>query len=184
MNLEIQFSCEFQNYQLCNSSKLSIDKKQGKSEGFDSCDGPSDPTQIGSKSSIFSPCDHDILWTTSENIRAPLLYFVKRCATLQSHRWIQIEVTLWKHSIRVKIGDFLSHVTFKFDGWLWKTIRHPFSTTPSFVHHFKAIGELKLGWQFGSGQFGSKLVTLKFDGRPWKTTGNLFYAAASLCIIS
>ena len=29
--------------------------KQGKSEGFDSCDRPSNPTQIGFKSSIFQP---------------------------------------------------------------------------------------------------------------------------------
>ena len=30
-------------------------KKQGKSEGFDSCDRPSNLTQIGFKSSIFQP---------------------------------------------------------------------------------------------------------------------------------
>ena len=34
----------------------------------------------------------------------------------------------WGHnrSIRVKIGDFVSCVTQKFDGWLWKTLRHLF----------------------------------------------------------
>ena len=38
-----------------------IDKdKQGKSEGFDSCDWPSNLTQIGFKSSIFQPCDLEI----------------------------------------------------------------------------------------------------------------------------
>ena len=55
-----------------------------------------------------------------------------------------------------KIGDFLSCVTLKFDGWPWKTIGHLFYTTPSFVHHFKSIGEFKLGLQSGNAQFGSK----------------------------
>ena len=34
--------------------------KQDKSEGFDSCDRPSNLTQIGFKSSIFQPCDLEI----------------------------------------------------------------------------------------------------------------------------
>ena len=40
--------------------------KQGKSEGFDSCDRPSNLTQIGLKSLIFRPCDLEILWMTPE----------------------------------------------------------------------------------------------------------------------
>ena len=77
---------------------------------------------------------------TLENNRAPLLYYSKLCASFQIHRWIETEVTLQKHSIRVKNGDFfLSCVTLKFDGWPWKTIGHLFYTTPSFVHHFKSI---------------------------------------------
>ena len=38
-----------------NLSKPAIDNKQGKSEGFDSCNRPSNLTQIGFKSSIFQP---------------------------------------------------------------------------------------------------------------------------------
>ena len=38
--------------------------KQGKSEGFDSCDRPSNLTQIGFKASIFRPCDLEIWWMT------------------------------------------------------------------------------------------------------------------------
>ena len=34
----------------------------------------------------------------------------------------------------MKIRDFLSCVTLKFDGWPWKTIGNPFYTTSSFVH--------------------------------------------------
>ena len=93
---------------------------------------------------FFSPCDLEIWCMTSKNIRAPLLYYIKLCVSFQIHRWIQTEVTLRKRSIRVEIGDFLSLVTLKFDGWPWKTIGHLFYSTSSFVHHFGAIGVLKL----------------------------------------
>ena len=122
---------------------------------------------------------------TLENNRAPLLYYIKLCASFQIHRWIQTEVTVRKRSIWVKIGDFLSCVTLKFDGWPWNTIGHLFYTTPSFVLHFKYISEFKLELQSENPQFGSKSaffisrVTLKFDGWPWKTIGHLFYAASS-----
>ena len=105
---------------------------------------------------FFSPCDLEIWWMTLENNRAPLLYYIKLCASFQIHQWIDTEVTVRKHSIRVKIGDFLSCVTLKFHGWPWKTIGHLFYTTPSFVHHFKSIGEFKLELQSGNAQFGSK----------------------------
>ena len=86
-----------------------------------------------------------------------------------------------------KIGDVLSRVTLKFDGWPWKTIGHLFFAVSSFVQHFIAIGEFKLELQSGNAQFGSNstifitmcLVTLKFDGWPWKTIGHLFNAASS-----
>ena len=69
---------------------------------------------------------------TSKNNRAPLLYYIKLCASFQIHRWIQTEVTVRKRSIRVKIGNFLSRVTFKFDGWPWKTMGQLFYTTSRF----------------------------------------------------
>ena len=65
---------------------------------------------------FFSLCDLEIWWMTLENNRAALLYYTKLCASFQIHRWIETEVTVQKHSIRVKIGDFLSCVTLKFDG--------------------------------------------------------------------
>ena len=86
----------------------------------------------------------EIWWMTLANIRAPLLYYTKLCASFQIHRWIQLGVTVRKHSIWVKIGDFLSRVTLKFDGWPWKTIGHLFYVASSFVHHFTAIRECKL----------------------------------------
>ena len=111
-------------------------------------------------------------WPWKTINRAPLLCNIKLFASFQSHQWIQTGVTVRKRSILVKIGNFLSRVTLKFDGWPWKTIGHLFYATSSFVHLFVAIGELKLKLQSGKAQFGSKStiflgrVTLKFDGWP------------------
>ena len=111
-----------------------LHQKQSKSEGFDSCDRPSNLTL----------------------------------------NWNQII-------------DFFAHVTLKFDGWpkKKKKIGHLFHTASSFVHHFKAISELKLELQSGNTQYGSKSrnflsrVTLQFDIWLWKTIGHLFYATSS-----
>ena len=61
-----------------------------------------------------------------------------------------------KRPIWVKIGDVLSRVTLKFDGWPWKTIGHLSFAVSSFVQHFIAICEFKLELPFGNAQFGSK----------------------------
>ena len=105
---------------------------------------------------FFSPCDLEIWWVTLKNNSAPLLYYIKLCASFQTHWWIQTAVTVQKRSIWFKIGDFLSCVTLKFDGWPWQTIGHLFYVTSSFVNHFKAISEFKLEWQSGNAQFRSK----------------------------
>ena len=127
--------------------------EQGKFEGFESCDRPSNLTQIGFKSSIFQPCDLEIWLKTSKNYRAPLLYYIKLCASSQTPRWIRTAVAVRKRSIRVKIGNFLPRMTLKFIGWAWKTIGILFYVILSFVHHFKAIGEFKLKLQSGNAQF-------------------------------
>ena len=121
---------------------------------------------------FFVPCDLEIWWMTLENNRAPLLYYIKLCLSFQIHWWIETEVTVRKRSIRVKIGDFLSCVTLKFDGWPWKTIGHLFYTTSSFVYHFKSIGEIKLELQSGNAQFGSKSTIFRAV-RPWNLTDDL-----------
>ena len=117
--------------------------------------------QVGSKSVIFVICDLEIWWMTMENNRAPLLCYIKLCASFQIHRWIETEVTVRKPSIWVKICDFLSLVTLKFDGWPWKTIGHLFYTTSSFVHHLCIMWiqtwvTVRLSWVMTS-------VTLTFD---------------------
>ena len=211
-----------------------LKKNQGKSEGFHSCDRPSN-LKLDSNQRFFSPCDHEIWWMTSknnrvlllsyvklcasfqvhwwippgvtvqkftlnlgrnwryfilcdlkilwmtlENNRAILLYHIKLCAPFQSHRWSQSWVTVRKHSIRVKIGNFLSHVTLKFDGWPWKNNRAPlhfsFKLCASFHSHWwiqTGVTVRKRSIWFKIGIFFR--VTLKFDEWPKKTIGYLFY---------
>ena len=128
--------------------------------------------QIWVKSDFFVQWDLEIWQMTLKNYRAPLLLYVKRCASFQSHLWIQTWVTVRKHPIQVKIGKFLSCVTLKFDRWPWKTIGHLFYAALSFVHHFIAISNLKLGLQSGNAKFGSKSMIF-CPVWPWNFTDDL-----------
>ena len=130
-------------------------KEQGKSEGFDSCDRPSN-LKLDSNCHFFRPCDLEIWWMTLENNMAPFLCYFKGCAAFRSHWWIQTGVRVRKRLIWVKFDDFFSCVTLKFDRRPWKNNRAPFYATSSFVHHFVAIGDFKLKLQSGNAQFGSK----------------------------
>ena len=67
----------------------------------------------------------------------------------------------WSYSPKMlnfgyKNGIFMSHLTLKFDGWPWKTIRHPFCATLRLVPHFVGMSQFKLELQVGSTQFDSK----------------------------
>ena len=131
---------------------------------------------------FFVPCELEIWWMTLENIRASLRYYTKLCASFHIHRWSQTWVTVRKRSIRVKIGDFLSRMPLKFDEWLWKTTRHLFYTTLSFVHHFKAMGEFKLQLQSGNAQFGSKSAFfVPCDLQMWRITLKIKRAPLLCC---
>ena len=97
-----------------------------------------------------------------------LLCYFKLCVSFHNHQWIQTRVTVRKHPIWVKIGDFQSSVTAEFDR---RSIGHPFHATLSFVHHFVAICKSKLELQSGNAKIGTKFaltsVTLDFDLWPW-----------------
>ena len=110
---------------------------------------------------FFEPCDLAVWRMTLKNNRAPLLCFFKLCASFCSHWWIQSGVKVRKRLIWVKIENFVSRVTLQFDGWSWQTIGHLFHATSSFVHHFVAIGEFKLGLQSGNAQIGSNLTIFR-----------------------
>ena len=77
-----------------------------------------------------------------------------------------------KRPIWVKIGDVLSRVTLKFDGWPWKTIGHLSFAVWSFVQHFIAIGEFKLELLTGNAQFGSNSTIFRAVW-PWNLTHDL-----------
>ena len=68
----------------------------------------------------------------AKNNRAPLLCYFKLCAAFRSHWWIQTGVTVQKRPIWVKIDNFFSRVTLKFDGWPWKTMG-------TSLNHYQAI---------------------------------------------
>ena len=144
----------------------------------------------GQNRRFFAPCDLEIQWMTLKNNRDHLLWYIKLCASFQSHRWIQTKVTVRKRSIRAKMGDFLSRVTFKFDGWPWKTIGHLFYVTSNFMRHLITIGEFKLNLQSGNAQFGSKSMifcpvwprNLTNDLEKQQGTSSMLLLA--LCIIS
>ena len=74
-------------------------------------------TKFESKWEIFFPCDIKIWQMTLKNNRALLLCNFKLCVLFHSHLSIQNGVTVRKSQIWIKIGDFLSRVTLKFDGW-------------------------------------------------------------------
>ena len=107
--------------------------------------------KFGSKSAIFCPVWPWNFTDGLEKNRSPLLCYFKLCASFHSHLWIKNWVTVRKCSIRARIGDFLSRVTLKFDGWPWITIGHLFYAISSCVHHFIAIRESKLELQSGNG---------------------------------
>ena len=88
--------------------------------------------ELDSNCRFFGQCDLETQWMTSKNNRAPLLYYVKHCASFQS-----LELQSGKAQFGSKLVIFLSCVTSKFDGWPWKTIGHLFYTMSSFVHLFK-----------------------------------------------
>ena len=67
--------------------KLRDDLEQGKSEGFDSCDPPSN-LKLDSNRQFFRPCHLEIWWMNLQNNRAPLLCYFKLCASFRSHWWI------------------------------------------------------------------------------------------------
>ena len=127
---------------------------------------------LGQIRQFLEPCDLEIWQMTFKNNRAPLLCYFKLCASFRSHWWIQPGVRVRKRPISVKIDDFFSRVTLKFDGWPSKTIGHLFYATSSFVQHFVPIGEFKLELQSGNGQCGSNL-TIFSAVWPWTLTDDL-----------
>ena len=95
---------------------------------------------------------------TFKNNRAPLLCYIKLCATFRSHWWIQTGVTVQKRPICVKCDDFESRVTLKFDGWPWETIGH----SPK---HYQAICIISSSYMNSNCSYSPETVKLGCDLR-------------------
>ena len=124
--------------------------------------------KLNSNHGWFGPYDLETWPMTLKNNSAPLLCYVKLCATSQSHRWIQTGVTVWKHPIRVKIGNFF--VPYDLEIW-WMTLtnkRAPLlcriKLCASFLcHMWIQTGVMVQKWL----NYVSTCVTLTFDLWPW-----------------
>ena len=110
-----------------------------------------DPVKSGQNWQLLILCDLEIWWMTLKNNRN-LFYatpsFVHHLTTIGSFK---LDLQSGNAQFWVKIGDFWSRVTLKFDRWPLKTIAHLFYATSSFVNHFITICEFKLELQSGNG---------------------------------
>ena len=141
---------------------------------------------LGQNQWFFVPWDREIWWRTLKNNRAPLLYYIKLCASYQSHVWIQTGVTVRKRRIWVKIADFF--VPCDLEIW-WMTLKNnraPLLGCSKLCASFHSHQWIQTGVTVRKWPIWVKFedffvppVTLKFDGWPWKTIGHLFYATSS-----
>ena len=133
------------------SIKTCVMSQQGKFEGFDSWKRPSNLIQIVD----FSACvtlKFDGWLTKKQNyvkLSASFKIFQRNWNWSCSPEMLNLGWNWWNFVLcDVQIWWMT--------GWPWKTIEHLFYTTLSFVHHFKAMGEIKLELQSSNAQFGSK----------------------------
>ena len=120
--------------------------------------------QFGSKLVIFCSMWPWNLMDDLENNRAPLLYYIKLCASFHSHQWIQTGVIVQKRSIRVKIGN-----CFPFDLEIWQLTSNN-TNLRDFIAVTSLVISNKIQIDF------SARVTLKFDRWPQeKIRSYLFY---------
>ena len=116
---------------------------------------------LGQNQQFFVLCDLQIWWMTHRS--PPMSSFVLHITAIDEFK---LEFQSGNAKLGSKSAIFLSHVTMKFNGWPWKTIRHFFYTMLRFVHHLNAISAFKLKLQWGNFQFWSKLVNF-FPVWPW-----------------
>ena len=145
-------------------------KEHGKSEGFDCCDRPSNLTQIGFKSFIFSALMIQKLDGCPQNNRALLLGCINPCALFQSHQWIQTGVTVWKQPIWSKPMIACP---------VWPlNLTHDLENKAN-LRNLIAATRLVILYKLDSNHWFFSHVTLKFDWWPRKIIGHLFYITSS-----
>ena len=120
-----------------------------------------------------------------ENNGAPLLCYFKLGVSFHSHWSIQTGVTVWKHSILVKIYDFF--VPCDLEIW-WMTLKNnraPLLFYFKLCTRYHSHRSIQVGVTVQRRPNWVKIsdflscVTLEFDGWHWKTIGHLFYDTSS-----
>ena len=104
-------------------------------------------------SDFYVPRDLEIWWMTLKNNRAPLIYYIKLCASFRSHL---VSSNLSYSPETLDSGQnrwFFVHCDLGIWQMTLKTNRAPFLCL---MHHFIAISVFKLELQSGNDQFGSK----------------------------
>ena len=125
-----------------------------------------------SKLAIFVLCDLEIWGMTFKINRAPLLYSEAFCIISKSLVNSNSSYSPETLNLGQNRRFFLLCLTMKFDRWPWKSIRHLFYSTSSFVHNVIAISETKLELQSGNTQFVSKSMIL-CPVWPWNLTDDI-----------
>ena len=108
---------------------------------------------------FFKASDPQIWGMTLTNSRAPLLCYLKLCATFRSHWWIQTRVIVRQRPIWAKIDDFINRVTLKCDGWPWKKTRRHLLSSINLLYHFIFICEFKLELWSEKAKLGFDIIT-------------------------
>ena len=96
---------------------------------------------------LFGLCDLEIGPMALKNNRDFLARPFQLYVSFNSHQCIQLGLTIWKCSNRVKIGIFFSTMTTILDRWHWKTTGHLSYASSTFTHHFLVISEFKFELQ-------------------------------------
>ena len=151
--------------------------------------------QLGSKLAIFMSRDLEIWWMTLEKNRAPLLHYIKLCASFQSHVKLELQsgnaqfgsnsaifvpcdLEIWWMTLKNNRAPLLCcfKLSAQFCSHWWIQIGVTVRNRPIWVKMNDFISRVP-GWGGGGGVRGR--VTLKFDGWPWKTIGHLSWATSS-----
>ena len=136
---------------------------------------------LGQNRWCFVPCDLENWRMTLKNNRAPLLYYVKLCASFQTHWWSQTWVTAWKRSSRVKSGDFF--VPHDLENWRMtlKINRASLLCCFNLCASFRSHRWIQTGVTVRKCLIWVKIddffsrVTMKFDGRENRKGAILFF---------
>ena len=116
-------------------------------------------------------------WPRKKN-RAPLLDYIKLCASFQSHRWIQ---TCVMYSLEMPNSgqNRLFFVQYNLEIW-WMTLKY---NKAPLLCYFKLCASFRSHWSVSLetpsrvkiSDFFLSCLTLQFDRCPWKTIGYILY---------